>query len=50
MPSRVMVGTTPVELDDTDTIFVDSSTDPLVYWVVTADGPHGEGPMGHFGQ
>lgn len=44
------VEVTSEDPDDTDTIFVDTSTDPLVYWLVTADGPQGEGPMGHFEQ
>jgi len=44
------VEVTSEDPDDSDLEFLDTSTDPLVYWLVTADGPQGEGPMGHFGQ
>jgi hypothetical protein len=33
-----------------DTRFLDTSTQPLVYYLVTAVGPQGEGPKGHFGE
>ena len=36
--------------DDTDTRFLDTSTDPVVYYLVTGVGPQGEGPKGHFGE
>jgi subtilisin-like proprotein convertase family protein len=36
--------------DDTDTQFLDTSTAPLVFYLVTGVGPQGEGPKGHFGE
>jgi hypothetical protein len=36
--------------DATDTLFLDPSAAPLLYYLVTAVGPQGEGPKGHFGQ
>jgi subtilisin-like proprotein convertase family protein len=36
--------------DDTDTLFLDSSTAPLVFYLVTGVGPQGEGPKGHYGE
>ena len=44
------VDVTAEDDDNTDTRFVDTSTEPLVYFVVTGVGPSGEGPKGHFGQ
>ena len=34
----------------TDTLFEDSSTDPVVFFLVTGVGPQGEGAWGHFGR
>ena len=36
--------------DPTDTSFLDTSVQPLAYYLITAVGPQGEGPKGHFGQ
>jgi carboxypeptidase D len=36
--------------DDSDTLFVENSTAPLFYYLVTGVGAQGEGPMGHFGR
>jgi len=36
--------------DTADTSFTDSTADPVLFWIVTAVGPQGEGPKGHFGQ
>jgi subtilisin-like proprotein convertase family protein len=36
--------------DDTDTRFLDTSTDLVVFYLVTGIGPQGEGPKGHFGE
>jgi subtilisin-like proprotein convertase family protein len=36
--------------DATDTRFTDSSSDPLVFYLVTGVGPNGEGAKGHFGE
>jgi subtilisin-like proprotein convertase family protein len=36
--------------DDGDLRFRDTSTAPLVFYLVTGVGPQGEGPKGHFGQ
>jgi subtilisin-like proprotein convertase family protein len=36
--------------DDTDTVFLDTSPDSVVYFLVTGVGPGGEGPKGHFGE
>ena len=36
--------------DATDTSFLDTSADPLVFYLVTGVGGQGEGPKGHFGQ
>jgi subtilisin-like proprotein convertase family protein len=36
--------------DDTDTVFLDTSSGSVVYYLVTGMGPGGEGPKGHFGQ
>ena len=33
-----------------DTLFVDPSAAPLLYYLVTGIGSQGEGPKGHFGQ
>jgi len=46
----VFVDVTGSDGDATDTSFLDSSGDPLLYWIVTGVGPQGEGPQGHFGQ
>lgn len=44
------VDVTAEDDDDTDTRFVDTSTEPLAFFLVTGVGPGGEGPKGHFGQ
>ena len=36
--------------DPTDTRFEDTASDPLVFYLVTGEGPQGEGPKGHFGE
>jgi carboxypeptidase D len=36
--------------DDTDTIFLDGSNEPIVFFLVTGVNPQGEGPKGHFGE
>ncbi|MCP3933745.1 MAG: hypothetical protein GY708_00080 [Actinomycetia bacterium] len=36
--------------DATDTSFKDTSTDPLVFYLVTGVGSQGEGSKGHFGE
>ncbi len=36
--------------DPTDTSFKDTSTDPLVFYLVTGVGSQGEGSKGHFGE
>jgi hypothetical protein len=36
--------------DATDTRFLDASTEPLLFYLVTGVGPNGEGPTGHFGE
>lgn len=41
---------TPEDGDATDTAFLDGSTDPLVFYLVTGVGINGEGPKGHFGE
>ncbi|MDH3626316.1 MAG: M14 family zinc carboxypeptidase [Acidobacteriota bacterium] len=44
------VDVTGTDPNDTDTLFDDSGTDPLVFYLVTGMGPGGEGPKGHFGE
>jgi hypothetical protein len=34
--------------DPTDGFFLDTSTDPMVFYLVTGVGVLGEGPLGHF--
>jgi len=41
---------TSEDADDTDTSFEDTSTESIVFYLVTAVGPQGEGPKGHFGE
>jgi hypothetical protein len=36
--------------DPTDVEFLDTTGAPLLYYLITAVGPQGEGPQGHFGQ
>ena len=36
--------------DATDTLFLDTSAEPLLFYLVTGVGPNGEGPKGHFGE
>lgn len=36
--------------DATDTLFLDTSDEPVLFYLVTGVGPAGEGPMGHFDQ
>jgi carboxypeptidase D len=43
------VDVTPEDDDNTDTRFVDASTEPLTFFLVTGVGSNGEGPTGHFG-
>ena len=38
------------DLDPTDTRFRDTSTERILYWIVTGVSSGGEGPWGHFGQ
>jgi subtilisin-like proprotein convertase family protein len=44
------VNVTAEDDDDTDEQFLDLSTVPLAYYLVTGVGPQGEGPLGHYGQ
>jgi hypothetical protein len=44
------VDVTAEDGDDTDLRFKDSSTDELVFYIITGVGPQGEGPKGHFGE
>jgi carboxypeptidase D len=44
------VDVTGQDPDDADTTFKDTSTEPVLFWLVTGVGPNGEGPQGHFGQ
>ena len=48
--ASAFVDVTGEDPDGTDTVFKDGSSEPLVYWLVTAVGPGGESPKGHFGQ
>lgn len=41
------VDVTSQDGDDSDTTFVDTASDPLVFYLVTGVGPLGEGPKGH---
>lgn len=43
-PRENFIDVTSEDLDPTDTLFEDSSTEPIIYWLVTAVGPNGEGP------
>jgi carboxypeptidase D len=43
------VDVTAEDDDNTDTLFIDASTEPLAFFLVTGVGPNGEGPQGHFG-
>jgi len=36
--------------DATDTLFLDTSTEPALFYLVTGVGPNGEGAKGHFGE
>jgi subtilisin-like proprotein convertase family protein len=36
--------------DPTDTVFRDTSSGDLAYWIVVGSGPDGDGPWGHFGR
>jgi len=36
--------------DATDTLFTDTSPEPLMFYLVTGVGPNGEGAKGHFGE
>jgi subtilisin-like proprotein convertase family protein len=36
--------------DSTDTRFLDATTEPLAFYLVTGVGANGEGPKGHFGE
>ncbi len=44
------VDVTSEDGDDSDTIFLDGSNEPLVFFLVTGVNPQGEGPKGHFGE
>jgi subtilisin-like proprotein convertase family protein len=44
------VDVTAEDDDATDTRFLDTSTEPLAFFLVTGEGPNGEGPKGHFGE
>ena len=48
--AAAFIDVTAADADDTDTVFDDTSVDPLSYYLVTAVGPNGEGPKGHFGE
>jgi hypothetical protein len=41
---------TAEDADPTDATFRDSSGGDLIYWIIEAVGPDGDGPWGHFGQ
>jgi subtilisin-like proprotein convertase family protein len=43
-PRENFIDVTSEDPNPTDTLFEDSSTDSLVYWLVTGIGPNGEGP------
>ena len=44
------VDVTGEDADPTDTSFLDTSGDPLLFFIVEGRGPDGYGPWGHFGQ
>jgi subtilisin-like proprotein convertase family protein len=48
--SAAFLDVTGEDGDDSDTLFLDGSTVPLVYYLVTGVGSQGEGPKGHFGE
>jgi carboxypeptidase D len=48
--AAAFVEVTAEDGDPTDALFLDGSTEPLVFYLVTGVGPLGEGPLGHFGQ
>jgi hypothetical protein len=41
---------TTEDADLSDTIFLDRSDGEILYFIITADGPDGEGPWGHYSQ
>jgi len=48
--SASFVDVTAEDLDPSDTVFDDATPAPVLYWLVTGEGPNGEGPKGHFGE
>ncbi len=46
--AAAFVDVTAEDPDDTDTAFLDTSSEPLTFWLVTGVGRGGEGPLGHF--
>jgi subtilisin-like proprotein convertase family protein len=48
--AAAFVDVTSLDGDDTDTFFLDTSTESTVFYLVTGLGPQGEGPKGHFDQ
>ena len=42
--AEAFIDVTAEDDDDTDTVFLDTSTAPLSYYLVTGVGPTGEGP------
>ena len=39
---------TAEDADPTDTSFLDTSSEPLLFWIIQGNGPDGPGPWGHF--
>ena len=48
--AAAFIDVTAEDPDATDTVFQDTSADPLSCYLVTGVGPQGEGPKGHFGE
>jgi hypothetical protein len=48
MQAATFVDVTAEDADPTDASFLDTSGEPLLFWIIQAHGPDGSGPWGHY--
>jgi hypothetical protein len=50
MQEATFVDVTAEDADPTDAKFLDTSGEPLLFWIIQGHGPDGNGPWGHYGR